>query len=38
MLQAENESISNLLFETYVCIVTKHVIDRRESCYEQLNV
>ncbi|CAD8131581.1 unnamed protein product [Paramecium pentaurelia] len=35
--QAQNEIVSNLLFETYICIISKHMIDRRQLYIEQLN-
>ncbi|CAD8174678.1 unnamed protein product [Paramecium octaurelia] len=36
--QAQNEIVSNLLFETYICIISKHMIDRRQAFIEQLNM
>ncbi|CAD8167066.1 unnamed protein product [Paramecium octaurelia] len=35
--QAQNEIVSNILFETYICIISKHMIDRRQQYIEQLN-
>ncbi|CAD8092083.1 unnamed protein product [Paramecium sonneborni] len=37
MHQAQNEIVSNLLFETYISIISKHMIDRRQQYTEQLN-
>ncbi|CAD8070725.1 unnamed protein product [Paramecium primaurelia] len=36
--QAQNEIVSNLLFETYISIISKHIIDRRQTYIQQLNI